>query len=139
MSVKILIADDEPDILEIMAKRVTQEGYDVVTACDGQEAWDKIGCYNPDVILLDLAMPRMDGFTVLEKLRATPPSGKWQPVIIVSANDEYESFKKGLAMEADHYLTKPCNPENVVKTIKLMISLIPQRKASSESERNRTE
>ena len=134
MPVKILIADDEPDILEIMAKRVHQEGYEVVTACDGQEAWDKIGLDDPDVILLDLAMPRMDGFTVLEKLRRTPPSAKWQPVIIVSANNEYENFKKGFALEADHYLAKPCNLEDIIKAIKLMISLIPQRKSISEAD-----
>ncbi len=131
--VKVLIADDEQDVLNLMAKRVTKEGYVVVTAVDGQEAWEKINKENPDIILLDLKMPRMDGLTVLKKLREHPPTSKWQPVIIVSALNELKDVEAGLSLEADHYLTKPCQMEDVLKGIRLMLSLIPQRKHSSES------
>ena len=132
--IKVLVADDEKDVLEIMAKRVAREGFAVVTAADGQEAWDKIVAESPDVILLDLTMPKMDGFEVLKKLRENPPSSKWQPVIIVSARRELEDMQKGLSMEADHYITKPCNMNDIIKGIKLMISLIPQRKSKKEIE-----
>lgn len=134
---KILIADDEPEVLEIMAKRISQEGYLVVTAVDGQEAWKKIQSEDPDVILLDLIMPRMNGLEVLRSLRTHPPTPKWQPVIIVSALNELKNIEDGLSLEADHYLTKPCKIEDILKGIRLMLSLIPQRISGSESDPRR--
>ena len=127
MAIKVLIADDEDSILEIMAKKVAMQGYTVVTARDGQEAWDKITAENPDVIVLDITMPKMDGWAVLHKLRSEPPSKKWQPVIILSALGETANIQKGLDLEADHYLTKPCRIEDILKGIRLMVSLIPMR------------
>lgn len=132
MVYKILVADDEDDIREIMAKKIAQEKYEVITAKDGEEAWDKIKKDSPDVILLDLNMPKLDGMEVLKKLRQEPPSAKWQPVVIISARNEVEDIHKGLAMEADHYLTKPCHIGEVLKAIQLMIGLIPQRKSALE-------
>ena len=131
---KVLMADDEPAILEIMAKKVEMSGYDVVMAKDGQEAWEKIVSESPDIIVLDLTMPRKTGLEVLKDLRQNPPSQKWQPVIIVSAHREFKDIQMGLSLEADHYLTKPCSMEDVVKTIQLMVQLIPQRKTSLEKE-----
>lgn len=125
--IKVLLADDEEGILEIMARKVTMQGYTVITAKDGQEAWDKIVAESPDVIILDITMPKMDGLSVLKKLRQEPPSKKWQPVIIVSALSEVNSIQSGLDLEADHYLTKPCRIEDIIKAIRLMISLIPMR------------
>ena len=121
------MADDEPDILTIMAKRVKEEGYDVVLAHDGEEAWKKIVSGDPDLIILDVTMPLLDGFSLLKRLRETPPSPKWQPVIIVSAREELKDIQKGFALEADHYLTKPCNIDDILKGIRLMAQLIPQR------------
>ena len=125
--IKILIADDEEVVLEIMARKIASQGYGVITAKDGQEAMDKIISELPDIIILDLNMPKMDGWAVLSQLRRNPPTKRWQPVIIVSAQNELESFKKSLNMEADHYLTKPCQIEDILKAIRLMLSLIPQR------------
>ena len=125
--IKILVADDEEVIREIIAKRIASFDYEVITAGDGQEAWDKIVSHDPDVIILDLTMPKMDGWAVLARLRQNPPSKRWQPVIIVSAQSEFESFKKGVNMEADHYLTKPCRIEDILQAIRLMLALIPQR------------
>lgn len=133
--IKVLIADDEKDILEVMKRKIAAAGYAVVAALDGEQAWEKIKSESPDVILLDLTMPKMDGFTVLKKLRENPPSAKWQPVIIVSAHGELEDMKKGFSLDADHYLTKPCDMEAVLKAIHLMVSLIPQRKSKLEMEK----
>lgn len=132
--IKVLMADDEVDVLEIMAKKIKLEGYEVITAHDGLEAWKKIVAESPDVILLDLTMPEMDGFEVLKKLREEPPSTKWQPVIIISALNEMADMQKGLSLEADHYITKPCQIESIIKAIRLMVSLIPQRKSKKEIE-----
>jgi two-component system alkaline phosphatase synthesis response regulator PhoP len=125
--IKILIADDEDVVLEIMARKIASQNYEVITAKDGQEAWDKIVSDVPDVIILDLNMPKMSGWALLSRLRQNPPTKRWQPVIIISAQNELESFQKGINLEADHYLTKPCQIEDILKAIRLMLSLIPQR------------
>ena len=132
--IKVIMADDELDILDIMARKVRMEGYDVVTANDGLQAWDLIVSESPDVILLDLTMPGMDGYSVLKKLREHPPSSKWQPVIIVSGLNELGDMQKGFSLEADHYITKPCRIEDILKAIRLMVSLIPHRKSPAEIE-----
>ncbi len=128
--IKILLADDEEIVLEIMAKKIASQNYEVITAKDGQEAWEKIVKEVPDVIILDLNMPKMDGWAVLSLLRSNPPTKRWQPVIIVSAQNEIGDFQKGMNMQADHYLSKPCQIETVLKAIRLMLSLIPQRDMS---------
>ncbi len=131
-NLKVLMADDEPDILLVMAKRVKSAGYDVVTAVDGEDAWDKIVAENPDIILLDLTMPKLEGFALLKRLREKPPSPKWQPVIIISAREELSDIQEGFSLEADHYLTKPCNLDDVLNAIRLMAKLIPQHKLPGE-------
>ena len=132
-NLKILIADDEPDILDIMAKKIFVQGYTVMKAQDGQEAWEKIQSESPDIIILDLNMPKMNGFEVLQQLRENPPEEKkWQPVIIVSARKELDDIKKGLSLEAEHYLVKPCSIEDILKAIRLVTSLIPHHKSPSE-------
>lgn len=131
-AVKVLMADDEEDVLEVMARRVSAAGYEVVTAHDGQEAWERICADAPDVIMLDVNMPRMDGFAVLRRLRESPPTEKWQPVVIVSARTELQDVRQGYALEADHYLTKPCRMEDILKAIEMMLRLIPQRRSGQD-------
>ncbi|MDP2652998.1 MAG: response regulator [Candidatus Omnitrophota bacterium] len=134
---KILVADDEPDVLAAMVKKLSLEGFETVSAADGEEAWAKIGSENPDIVLLDLNMPKMDGFTVLRNLREHPPSDKWQPVIIISGRVELDDMKQGFSLEADHYLTKPCSMADVLKAVRLMINLLPQRKTRQDLEREK--
>ena len=131
-AIKVLLADDERDILDIMAKKIAQEGFVVITARDGQEAWEKITSELPDVVVLDLSMPRLDGFSVLKNLRKHPPVDKWIPVIIVSGQGELQDVHKGLSLEADHYLVKPCAARDIIKAIELMVALIPLRKSTDE-------
>ncbi|MBU0709659.1 MAG: response regulator, partial [Candidatus Omnitrophica bacterium] len=87
----------------------------------------KIRKDDPDVILLDLMMPKKNGFEVLKEVR-TNIKDKWRPIIIVSAKNDLDSIKLGYNMEADHYLTKPCSMDNLLRGIRTMISLIPARK-----------
>jgi len=112
------MADDESEVLDIMAKKIAEEGYDIITALDGREAWEKIQSELPDVILLDLNMPKMDGFEVLKALRDHPPSEKWQPVIIISARGELKDIQKGLSLDAEHYMMKPCSTSDIIKAIR---------------------
>ena len=124
---KVLIADDEDDILEVMIKKIGASGYQVIAARDGLDAWQKIQAEEPDIIVLDLNMPGLHGFEVLKNIRGQENPPKWQPVVIVSAQTELEDIKMGYHLDADHYLAKPCNMEDVIKAIKLMETLIPQR------------
>ncbi len=93
MARKILIVDDEPDIVEILYKRLSKEGYEVVTAVDGQEALVRVQENDPDVVLLDLMLPKLNGFEVLKEIRQKFIN-KWRPVIIISARTERDSIKQ---------------------------------------------
>lgn len=128
-NIKILVADDEKEVLDIMARKIQEQGYDVVKASDGNDALEKIIREAPDVILLDINMPGRNGFEILKDVRENPTASKWQPVIIVSACNELNDLRKGYKLQADHYITKPCSIEDIIKAIKLMVSLIPQRKS----------
>ena len=126
-AIKVLMADDEEGMLEIMARKVSDAGYGVVTARDGKSAWEKIQAEEPDVIILDVTMPNLNGWEVLRRVRSNPAPKKWQPVIIVSALGQADHLKDGMKLEADHYILKPCRIEDVIKSIRLMVSLIPMR------------
>ena len=123
---KILVVDDEKDILETLVNRLSREGYEAVCAHDGEEAILKVKSDNPDIILLDLSLPKKNGFEVLKEIREQYKD-KWRPVIIISGRTELETVKQCYDLEADHYLTKPCTMEVVLRGIKTMISLIPAR------------
>lgn len=135
-SIKVLMAEDEPEVLDVMARKVASVGYVVVTARDGEEAWDKIQKESPDVIILDLIMPKKNGFEVLKRVRECSTADKWQPVIIVSAKKELQDLQEGYALEADHYIAKPCQMEDILKSIRLMVSLIPQHEKPCPSPGN---
>ena len=127
MAYKILVVDDEKDVLETLAGRLSREGYGVVTALDGDEALLKIKSDNPDIILLDLNLPKKNGFEVLKEVREQYKD-KWRPIIIISGRTELETVRQCYNLEADHYLTKPCTMDIVLRGIKTMISLIPARR-----------
>lgn len=123
---KILVADDEKDIVEFLGKKLQQQGYATVCAYDGEEALLKVKSDNPDMIILDLTMPKLNGFEVLKQLRSASDE-KWRPVIIVSGNSELEAIKKSYNLEADLYLNKPCEIEHLLRGIKTLQSFIPLR------------
>jgi DNA-binding response OmpR family regulator len=123
---KILLVDDEKDIVEFIERKLQQEGYLTVCAYDGEEALLKVKSDNPDMLILDLTMPKLNGFEVLKEIR-DKYTDKWRPVIIVSGNSELESLKKGYNMEADLYLSKPCEMKHLLRGIKTLESFIPLR------------
>jgi DNA-binding response OmpR family regulator len=123
---KILVVDDEPDILQVVSKRLAREGFDVACACDGEEALSKFPEFDPDLVLLDLTMPKLNGFEVLKQIREKY-ADRWRPVIIISAQTELDTLRKCYNMEADHYLTKPCAIDVILRGIETMRSLIPLR------------
>lgn len=126
MAYRLLVVDDNKDVVEALQRRLTKEGYEVSVAYDGEEALQKVKEVDPDIILLDLMMPKLNGFEVLKEVREKFKD-KWRPIIIISAKDELESTQKCYSMEADHYLTKPCSIENILQGIRTMISLLSAR------------
>jgi len=126
MAYKLLVVDDNKDVVETLQRRLTKEGYEVSAAYDGEEAMQKEKEADPDIILLDLMMPKLNGFEVLKEVREKFKD-RWRPIIIISAKDELESMQKCYSMEADHYLTKPCSIENILQGIRTMISLLCAR------------
>ncbi|MGA2774918.1 MAG: response regulator [Candidatus Omnitrophota bacterium] len=123
---KLLLVDDDKEIIETLKPRLQREGYDVIEAFDGEEGLRMVKDCNPDIILLDLIMPKLNGFDVLKEIR-TNINDRWRPVIIISTNAELDSIRKGYDMEADHYLAKPCTIDAVLHGIKTMVSLLPAR------------
>ncbi|RJO65485.1 MAG: response regulator [Candidatus Omnitrophota bacterium] len=124
MAFKVLIVDDDQEIIEYLKNILLRHDYEVISASDGEEGLRKVQEENPDVVLLDLVMPKLNGFEVLQEIRQKYKD-KWRPVIIISAKTELDSVKRCYNMEADHYLTKPCKSESILRGIQTMISLIP--------------
>ncbi len=106
---KILIVDDEPFNIDYLEQELADLGYDAVSATDGREALEQVATTSPDVILLDIMMPEMNGFQVLEQLKADK-TVRHIPVIVISALHDLKSVVKGIELGADDYLPKPFDP-----------------------------
>ena len=109
----ILLVDDEERILNFLASKLKASGYAVIAAKDGAQALEQVKGQEPDLMVLDLIMPRMDGFEVLKELRRFSA----MPVIVLSARGANADKIKGLSLGADDYLAKPFNPDELVARI----------------------
>jgi diguanylate cyclase (GGDEF)-like protein len=117
---KILVVDDEPHIRKILQFLLEQEGFQVTPAENGEVALDKLKSFTPDLILLDVMMPRMDGFTVLQHLRDNFQTS-WIPVIMLTAKGESSEKVRGLKGGANDYLTKPFNHDELMLRMRNML------------------
>lgn len=113
---KILIADDEPDIVEIISYNLKLEGYEIFTARDGDDALQKAKAHKPDLIILDVMMPYKNGMEVCKILRSQPQFNQTLIIFLTALSDEY-SHVKGLEFGADDYLSKPVSPKVLVTKI----------------------
>lgn len=111
---KILVVDDEKPIVDILQFNLEREGYQVVTAFDGEEALLKAEKENPDLVLLDIMLPIMDGFQVLQKIRTFSQV----PIIMLTAKDEEVDKVLGLELGADDYVTKPFSTRELMARVK---------------------
>src|SRR3990172_9618194 len=120
--IKVLLIEDEKEVAEFYKLKLTLDGYEVVTAENGQEGLDKANSYRPELIFLDIKMPEMDGFEVLKKLRATART-KDIPVVVLSNFDEQDLIEKGLTLGANEYLIKSqFTPEDISNKINSWVS-----------------
>ena len=113
---RILLADDEPDILEIISYNLIQQGYEVYTAKNGDEALDKAKLLNPDLIILDIMMPKKTGIEVCKILRAQSIF-KNTLIIFLTALDDEPTHIKGLETGADDYISKPISPKILISRV----------------------
>lgn len=120
---KILIADDEPDILEIIQYNLQNEGYEVVTAKNGNEALDLAKRFNPDLIILDIMMPGKNGIEVCNILRLQPAFNDTLIIFLTALSDEGTEVK-GLETGADDYITKPVSPKVLVSKVNALFRRI---------------
>ena len=124
---KVLIAEDDRDFGNILAQYVTISGFDVKLGRNGNEAWDLFAGDKPDICVLDVMMPDMDGFTLAEKIKDLDPD---MPLIFLTARSLKEDIVKGLKIGADDYITKPFDPEVLI----LRINNILKRAYSSAND-----
>jgi diguanylate cyclase (GGDEF)-like protein len=120
MNAKILIIDDDKDILQFVRMNLELEGLDVVTAEGGQAGLETAKAAPPDLVLLDVMMPEMDGLTVLRRLRTSPPTMN-VPVILLTAKALAEDRLAGLELGADDYVTKPFDLDELVARVKTVL------------------
>ncbi|MCX6361192.1 MAG: response regulator [Armatimonadetes bacterium] len=117
MAKKILAVDDERAIVRLVQVNLERAGYEVVTAYDGREALEKVASESPDLIVLDVMMPYMDGFEVLETLKKNPET-RDTPVIMLTAKAQDADVFRGWQSGVDCYLTKPFNPMELLAFVK---------------------
>lgn len=126
MKQRILVVDDEISICDLLKLSLEGEGYEVCTACDGREALRKVGAFDPDLMILDVMLPEMNGFEVCKKVTADKPI----PIIMLTAKSDLVDKVLGLELGADDYLTKPFHTRELTARIKALLRRVsPEAKA----------
>ncbi|HLT59121.1 MAG: response regulator transcription factor [Limnochordales bacterium] len=114
---KILVVDDEPHIVELIAYHLQREGFGVITAADGAEALDKVEENRPDLVLLDVMLPGLDGFSVCQRIRRQQDV----PIILLTAKTAEDDRVFGLEVGADDYITKPFGARELLARVKAVL------------------
>src|SRR5258708_17030976 len=114
---KVLVVDDEDHILELARLYLSREGYEIETVTDGANALARFGQVKPDLVVLDIMLPNVDGLTICREIRKTSQV----PIIMLTARDEVTDKVVGLELGADDYLTKPFHPQELVARAKALL------------------
>ena len=117
----ILVADDEQDIRELVAYRLSRSGYRIIEARDGEEAFQLAADQALDMAVLDVMMPRLNGFDLTQRLRHTPATARL-PILLMSASVQEADISRGFAAGADGYLTKPFTPDQLLTRVREVLS-----------------
>lgn len=122
MKKKILVVEDEPPILAMLQERLLAEDFDVITAVDGKEALAQVEKGKPDLILLDVMLPKINGYEVLERLKKDKKTAHI-PVVMLTALSQPKNVEIAIRLYADKYLTKPIEPAVLVSEIKKTLAI----------------
>lgn len=122
VSTRILAVDDDDDVLSVVKMSLEQADFEVVTAKNGCEALSCVADDPPDVILMDVAMPQMDGFTALQALKENPATAHI-PVVLLTAMDADSNIAKGYKLGTDLYLRKPFLPAQLISYVRFVLEL----------------
>ena len=114
---RVLVVDDDEVIRQLIAVNLTLEGFDVATAVDGQDCLDKVTAIDPDVITLDIMMPRLDGWMTASLLRRNPETSTIK-VVLITARAQEDDKKRGRQIGVDAYLTKPFDPSEMIRVVR---------------------
>jgi DNA-binding response OmpR family regulator len=125
--VKALIVDDDRVLADVLAFTLRREGYQVVQAFDGETALERWQADRPDLIILDVNLPRLDGFSVCRRIRAQADT----PILLLTVRDQEEDILRGLGLGADDYITKPFSPRQLVARTQAVLRRSGQRPTSS--------
>ena len=128
----VLVADDDPDILALMRFRLEREGYEVLAAADGQSALDLALQRTPDLAVLDVMMPRLDGYELTRRLRGHEPT-RAMPIILLTARVREPDVEHGIAAGADDYVTKPFSPQALRERVHATLGYAPRAGSDSRS------
>ncbi|MCL6588193.1 MAG: response regulator transcription factor [Anoxybacillus sp.] len=134
MGKKVLIVDDEPSIVTLLEYNLKQAGFEVIAANDGEEGLQKAIVEQPDLIILDLMLPKMDGIEVCKQLRQQKIM---VPILMLTAKDDEFDKVLGLELGADDYMTKPFSPREVVARMKAIFRRVQPVVAPTEEENNK--
>lgn len=129
MSVRILVVDDEESIVKLVSFNLNNEGYQTISCGDGQDAWEIILQEKPDLVILDVMLPGMDGLALCRLMRQ---EGMTTPILMLTAKDEEIDKVLGLEMGADDYLTKPFSPRELVARVRAILRRTGEKKSDSE-------
>ena len=129
---RILVVDDEIYIVHILDFSLGMEGYEVLTALDGEQALEKARAEKPDLIVLDIMMPKLDGYEVCKAIKSDPET-RQIPVILLSAKGRNVDQKLGFDVGADDYITKPFSPRKLVERINQLLGQAATEKPTTPS------
>jgi two-component system OmpR family response regulator len=129
---RLLVVDDEPNILELLSASLRYAGFEVATAPDGNEALRVANSFKPDLLLLDVMMPGIDGFEVVRRLRQ---EGRQIPVLFLTAKDSTEDKITGLTLGGDDYVTKPFSLEEVIARVRAVLRRLANTSPTTNSAR----
>ena len=121
----VLVADDDPDILALVRFRLERDGYEVLSAPDGEMALDLALARTPDLAVLDVMMPRLDGYEVTRRLREHGPT-TGIPIILLTARVQEPDLERGFEAGADDYVTKPFSPQALGERVQAALGVRPE-------------
>ena len=121
MSKKVLVVDDEPNIVAALEFLLEKQGYRVKVAANGEEALEQLDAFGPDLVLLDVMVPKLSGYEICQRMRTEP---RWRgiKIVMLSARGREVEISKGMSLGADLYVTKPFSSADLVATIRDLLS-----------------